>query len=144
MKTFLLAISLIPFLLSCSKTENTTELKNAVEQTELAFSKMAGEKGLAEAFFHFADENAVLKRGTELVQGPDAIKNFYTSPEGDGGKLEWAPSFVDVAQSGDLAYTYGPFTFTYKDTAGVEQANKGIFHTVWKRQEDGTWKYVWD
>jgi len=144
MKTFLLSMSLICFLLSCSKTENIAELKKAVEETELAFSKMAGEKGLAEAFFHFADENAVLKRGNDLIKGRDAIKALYTKPEGDGGKLKWAPSFVDVAKSGDLAYTYGPFTFTYLDTAGVEQKSEGIFHTVWKRQADGSWRFVWD
>jgi ketosteroid isomerase-like protein len=144
MKFYILPLTLIYFLGSCNQPENISELKEAVEQTELAFSQMAGEKGLAEAFYHFADEKAVLKRGNDLIKGRDAIKELYTRPDGDGGKLEWSPSFVDVAQSGDLAYTYGPFTFTYQDTAGIEQKSTGIFHTVWKRQEDGRWRFVWD
>jgi ketosteroid isomerase-like protein len=28
--------------------------------------------------------------------------------------------------------------------AGEVGEYQGVFHTVWKRQPDGTWKYVWD
>jgi len=59
-------------------------------------------------------------------------------------QLEWAPDFVDVSSSGDLAYTYGKFTFSFKDSLGNKVENKGIFHTVWKRQSNGEWKFVWD
>jgi len=45
-------------------------------QTEKAFEKMASEKGLAEAFYYFADENAVIKRGNDsLIIGKENIRN---------------------------------------------------------------------
>ena len=59
-------------------------------------------------------------------------------------ELEWLPDFIDVAKSGDLAYTYGKYTFSSKDTTGAIVKSDGVFHTVWKRQSDGTWKFVWD
>ncbi|MFC2138829.1 YybH family protein, partial [Bacteroidota bacterium] len=59
-------------------------------------------------------------------------------------KLEWKPDYIDVSTSGDLGYTFGKFTFSAKDTTGKLIESEGIFHTVWKRQEDGSWKYVWD
>jgi ketosteroid isomerase-like protein len=31
-----------------------------------------------------------------------------------------------------------------KDSVGNKKDFKGIFHTVWKKQKDGSWKYVWD
>jgi ketosteroid isomerase-like protein len=43
-----------------------------------------------------------------------------------------------------MAYTYGKYTWRSKDTANQNASFSGIFHTVWKRQADGTWKYVWD
>jgi ketosteroid isomerase-like protein len=127
-----------------SQVEDISKLKDAVEQTELAFSKMAGEKGITEAFYHFADDNAVLMRRNSLVKGKEAIKEFYLQSGLDNAKLEWAPSFVDVASSGDMAYTYGNYNLTMQDSTGETQSASGIFHTVWKRQEDGSWKYVWD
>ena len=59
-------------------------------------------------------------------------------------KLIWKPDFVDVSASGDLAYTYGAYTYSYKDSTGAIVEQGGIFHTVWKRQADGGWRFVWD
>jgi ketosteroid isomerase-like protein len=43
-----------------------------------------------------------------------------------------------------MAYTYGKYLWKVKDTTGKIQEFKGVFHTVWKRQSDGSWKYGWD
>ena len=51
---------------------------------------------------------------------------------------------MDVSESGDLAYTYGKYTFSAFDSNAKKIEAKGIFHTVWKRQEDGSWKFVYD
>ena len=56
----------------------------------------------------------------------------------------WKPDFVDVSSSGDLGYTYGQYTFIRLDSIGNETASQGIFHTVWKRQSDGNWRFVYD
>ena len=31
-----------------------------------------------------------------------------------------------------------------KDSTGKTNENRGAFHTVWKKQKDGSWRYVWD
>jgi len=43
-----------------------------------------------------------------------------------------------------MAYTYGKYTMTIIDSAGESKVSNGIFHTVWKKQKDGSWKFVWD
>ena len=58
--------------------------------------------------------------------------------------LSWSPDFIDVSSSGDLGYTYGKYVFTYSDSIGNLLEDTGIFHTVWKRQADGLWKFVCD
>ena len=104
---------------------------------------MAIAEGMSAAFIHFAADDAVLNRNG-IISGKDSIKAWFDSWDQTGIKLEWEPDFVDVSKSGDLAYTYGSFTFTRMDTSGVTDQNSGIFHTVWKRQPDGKWRFVWD
>jgi ketosteroid isomerase-like protein len=56
--------------------------------------------------------------------------------------LTWSPDFIDVSASGDMAYTYGKYNYTTTDSLGNVSEIEGIFHTVWKRQADGNWKFV--
>jgi len=58
--------------------------------------------------------------------------------------LLWKPEFVELSKSGDLGYTYVEYVFLKKDSSGNTIESKGIFHTVWKKQSDGKWKFVWD
>lgn len=102
---------------------------------------MAKEEGIATAFYTFADDSAVIRRGPGVIKGKQAIKEFYEK-QPQSGELQWSPDFADV--SGDLGYTYGKFTFSLKDSTGKVNETHGIFHTVWKKQKDGSWKFVWD
>jgi ketosteroid isomerase-like protein len=43
-----------------------------------------------------------------------------------------------------MAYTYGSYIFTTIDASGNKQESRGKFHTVWKKQADGSWKFVYD
>lgn len=132
-------------IFGCSSRTNLKELSaQEIRETEKAFAKMANEVGIDKAFIEFADESAVLNRNNILISGIDAIKEHFNSPTPKGTTLQWSPDFVEVSSSGDLGYTYGKFTYTRLDSAGNTLQSTGIFHTVWKKQEDGTWKYVWD
>ena len=133
---------LILILGSCApKTLDGEKSKSAVMQAEKDFAQMAKDKGIAEAFYAFADPDAVIRRGSQIIKGRESIKEFYLSRP-QSGELQWSPDFADV--SGDLGYTYGQFVFSEKDSTGKVNETKGYFHTVWKRQKDGTWKFVWD
>lgn len=116
--------------------------KGEILQTEADFAKMAQEQGIAPAFYSFADNDAVISRGGSLIRGKDAIKEYYESHLKPGTVLQWTPEFVEV--SGDLGYTFGKYTHMVPDSTGNIIKSTGIFHTVWKRQDDGTWRFVWD
>ena len=127
-----------------SKEELVAQWKQEIIQTENDFSAMAVKDGIPAAFLAYAAQDAVLKRGNNLVVGRDAIKERFAQQNQGNVKLEWSPDFVDVSESGDLGYTYGNYTFTSTDSLGNKVEDKGIFHTVWKRQADGEWRFVWD
>jgi len=127
-----------------TKEDLKTRAKQEILQTEKAFQQMAREKGLREAFVFYADENAAIIRGEHIIKGKKAIQSWYDKRSGSKMELNWTPDFVDVSGSCDLGYTYGRYVFVVTDSAGARKEGKGIFHTVWKKQPDGTWKYVWD
>jgi ketosteroid isomerase-like protein len=116
-----------------------------IERAEKDFQKMSAEKGIMQAFWYYADSNAVIKRQNDsLIHGKEAIRNFYSAPFYAQASVTWSPDFTDVSAQGDFGYTYGKYTWQSKDSTGKVTEYKGIFHTVWKRQADGSWKYVWD
>jgi len=137
--TFLILI----LVFSCDKS-NLEKWKTEIIETEKAFCEMVKTDGISNAFIYFAAEDAVLIRDNKLIIGKSSIKDFYKKSSWDNVKLIWKPDFVEVAESGELGYTYGKYTYTYTDSTGIEKDTEGVFHTVWKRQSDGSWKFVWD
>lgn len=145
----MMKIKIVPIvlLIACaapSKQVDIESLKAEIMDAEKQFNDMAAEQGLTEAFATFAAEDAVIKRGGKLYKGRAAIREWYENNSSPDEQLTWKPDFIDVSNSGDLAYTYGSFTFSYPDSTGTMISNSGTFHSVWKRQEDGSWKFVWD
>jgi ketosteroid isomerase-like protein len=147
MKTHV-AMMIAIFCISCTKTpqSESDRWKAEVEKAESDFQAMAAEKGIHDAFVAFAADDAVILRGDSLLSGKKAIGDYYQLRESANMQVTvtWKPDFVEVSSSGDLAYTYGGYVYHTTDTLGNKHVFKGIFHTVWKRQADGSWKYVWD
>ena len=139
-------------LISCSSPDNRKKnnfgnenAKQEIAKAEKDFEEMAADKGIAEAFYFFADSNATIKRQNDtLIHGKEAIKNFYSAPFYQKATVKWSPDFVQASKNGDLGYTYGKYVWSSIDSLGKPISFSGVFHTVWKRQDDGSWKYVWD
>lgn len=144
------ALGMILFIIACQSPKKKEvpieKWKNEIVATEKAFAEMAGKEGIPRAFLTFAAEDAVLMRNNIIIKGKDAIQENFLKQSGNwaNAQLTWEPSYVDVAASGDLGYTYGSFMYTTKDSIGNLVSMEGVFHTVWKRQPDGAWRFVWD
>lgn len=143
MKTVLIFFLIL--FVSCNKQSNPELSKQEVLDTEKSFEKMCAEKGIAEAFYLFADDSAVIKRQNDtLIIGKENIKKYYNKDFYKTASVNWTPDFINVSDDGTLAYTYGKYIWAAKDENGNISEFKGVFHTVWKKQKDNTWKYVWD
>ncbi len=113
--------------------------------TDRAFAAMAKAKGARAAFTEYADADAVMFRaGVGPVKGLEAIGRVFEEPP--AATPVWDPEAADVAASGDLAYSWGQFTWT--PVADGPLAGKppftGYYVSIWKRQRDGRWKWVVD
>ncbi len=76
--------------------------------------------------------------GAPEARGHDAIR--ANAP----GAVEWMASEGDVSACGDLGYSIGTFTETESDSAGNTVETTGKYVTIWKKQEDGSWKVAVD
>jgi len=133
----LLFLSII--IWGCNPEMDSEKIKQSIIDTDKEFCQMALEKGVPVAFTAYADKNAVIYRDKTLpIEGQTSIEKAYAA--GSGGSLSWEPTFVEASASGDLGYTLGNWVYTAPDSA----VSKGYYISIWKKQADDKWKYVFD
>ena len=116
----------------------------AVRSADEEFARAATTLGTGRAFGQYAAENAqIFSTPGEFITGPDAIRDSF-GPTTDDSKLTWHPVTGGVSGSGDLGFTVGNAVFTGKRADGAPQVRYSKYLTVWKKQRDGTWRYVVD
>ena len=83
--------------------------------------------------------------GDGVSRGPEAVAAawsvFFAA---DGPRIKWRPQIVEVLEDGTLALSRGPYVMTVTDADGVETEHWGTFNSVWRLQDDGSWKVVFD
>ncbi|MBO3700303.1 DUF4440 domain-containing protein [Roseivirga sp. E12] len=147
MKSFL-ALLCIFVIVGCSpkKADDLTreEVIEEIYAMEQAFNDLLAKEGRAVAFAHFAAEDGSISRGGRLITGKDSIHAYYARSTTQILTLTWKPTFVDVSDDLSMAYTWGPTFFKGIRENGEQFENTGTFHSIWKRQADGSWRYVYD
>jgi len=147
MKSFLALIILLIPLRSLSQQSNSQlaeKYKDEISKTDIAFNDLCQKDGLAKAFIDFAADEVILMRQNQLpIIGIDALKERYKNFQ-SRLKLTWYPIKADVASSGDLGYTFGNWKLIGKTADGKDTTSYGVYVSIWKKQKDGKWKYVFD
>jgi ketosteroid isomerase-like protein len=125
----------------CAVAQGQSALQDMV-RTEQAFSKMAEEKNARDAFMAFiADDGLLFRPGA--VNGKKWMLEHPVPPSDKKPLLAWQPAFAGMSASGDLGFTTGPWEFK-GDIKDQTPSGYGHFVTVWKKQPDGSWKFVAD
>lgn len=112
--------------------------RQALVQMERDFANAAATKGTRDAFLAFIADDGIL-----FQPGPVNGKKFWTERQPRKGLLSWEPIFADVSRAGDLGYTTGPWEFRPNGVDDKPVAF-GQYFTIWKKQSDGSWKFVLD
>ncbi|HET6979512.1 MAG TPA: nuclear transport factor 2 family protein [Pyrinomonadaceae bacterium] len=110
--------------------------------TEHAFADMARDKNTRDAFMTFiADDGLLFRPGA--VNGKKWMIDHPVPPTDKKPLLAWRPSFAGVSVSRDMGFTTGPWEFK-GDVKDEKPSGYGHFVTVWKKQADGSWRFVVD
>ena len=139
------ACTLCLFWLACKNPPATKEdpaaAKVSLIEADKQFSSLCVSQGMKAAFIEYLDSNGVLLRPDHFpIIGADAV-DFIIQQDDSAYQLSWQPRFAEVAHSGELGYTYGVYTLQLKQTDSVVY---GTYVSIWKKQQDGKWKYVLD
>ena len=111
-------------------------------EADRAFSRLAQEKGVAEAFASFVAPDGIRFVPGGQQRGPEAIRSAMSKDFEDGGKLVWDPVEGSASADGSQVVTWGRWSYT---AAGQRDASShGTYVTVWVRQKDGSWKWSHD
>ena len=114
-----------------------------VRDHEIRFSQSVETQEL-ELFTSFIDDDARFVSGV-VSRGPAAVADAWSSFFADDGpRIKWRPRIVEVLEDGTLALSRGPYKMTVTDEAGTVSEYWGTFNSIWRLQEDGSWKVVFD
>lgn len=148
MSRFLLAAATIALLAGCSQSQRPSipdrvinrALQGApgaaqpsdIVSAELSFARMAREKGQWTAFREFAGPGAIIHGRSGGIPAADWLASQSDPDEA----VQWAPREIWMSCDGSLAVSTGRFLAP----TGIV----GNFVTVWQRQSDRTYKWVYD
>lgn len=106
-----------------------------VVAAERAFAADGLANGITASFTRWSQPDAVMIAGGEARTVREVFPPDTPRPA-DEPTLAWWPTFAGIARSGDLGFT----------TGGVEVNGRrtGHYFTIWKRQPDGRWLWVYD
>jgi len=120
------------------------KLKAELVRTEAEFFQHALTHGFSQGLRDYMAADAFIANSLILGREAQAAK---VAAEKESGKprpnvIRWKPLRADVSDSGDLGYTWG----AAESGPGADGPFKpyGIYVTIWKRQADGKWKFVYD
>lgn len=143
MKKYIIFAIILIMINGCGTVMDTEKGKADLMDVDRAFSKMSEEQGVYKAFDFYMDDDATLYRDRHHpFTGREAIRPILS--KNTNGTLTWEPTKAEIAASGDLGYTLGSWTYKMKDSLGNIEKSYGHYISVWKKNQKGDWKWVFD
>ena len=135
--------ALLPILIALATSPAAADVADEVRCREVAFSQAAEEQDLS-AFKSFIDADARFV-GSSVLRGVEQIgEAWIVFFQEDGPTIMWRPQIVEVLRDGELALSRGPYRVLSRDPEGNLVEEWGTFNSVWRLNDDGEWRVVFD
>jgi uncharacterized protein (TIGR02246 family) len=132
---------------ACNQPADTHDADvQAIKDAETQWNQDYVSKDADKIAAHYADDAVLMTPGSPATSGKEAIRSTLKGMLSDPAvSLKFQASKVDVAKSGDLAYSQGSYTMTMTDPQTKQLINDhGSYVTAYRKQADGSWKAVSD
>lgn len=116
-----------------------------IKDLETVWAMAATNKNLDAFVAYYTDDASVLMPNAPIWNGKQAIKDGLKPMMNDPNySLTLKDPRVEVAKSGDMAFSQGAYEMTFSDTKGNKFSDEGKYLTVWRKMPGGSWKAVED
>jgi ketosteroid isomerase-like protein len=109
-----------------------------------AFAATIETEGLSRWGSFFSEDAAVVQQGVGEITGVENIQARMDGVANAVSLFTWAPDRASVSAGGDLGYTVGRYRTRTMTPDGIELESTGIYVSIWRRQDDGSWKVEMD
>jgi ketosteroid isomerase-like protein len=128
-------------LLSMAAFAATPE--DEIMKADRDFNKATQEKRAEGWLSYFSLDDAALidppTIGRQAIT--DRYQKLFSNPD---FTLTWEPVKAEVFPAGNIGYTTGKYVARFKNKEGKKMQSKGHYITLWRKQDDGSWKIVAD
>ena len=107
-------------------------------RSERSFAANARKNGIGPGFMSVLDAGGIV-----FQPGPVSGPAAYEDAPSSAAILAWEPVYAEIAASGDLGYTTGPWEY-FADSADSEAVSFGEYISIWRRNATGDWRLVLD
>ena len=115
-----------------------------IRRADLAWVAAQASDGLDGTMLFYLDDAVLLPPDSPMAIGKEAIRKASATIDSPGFSVSWKPMKIEVARSGDMAYSIDTFEGTGVDSEGSPIPVKGKASVIWKKQPDGSWKVAAD
>lgn len=143
--TLILLILMAVTAFGQKRVDRRVNVRDSVRAADQEWLSVFGARDLVRSVDYVLADGSILAPNTPIATGHEAIRKlfaeFFALPE---LKIQWRPANIEVARSGELAYSTGVYLMSFKDPAGKLIEDRGKYLTVWKKQANGKWKVAYD
>jgi hypothetical protein len=111
----------------------------AMTDAEIAFAKRAFDASMKIAFLENLDSDGMVFEGDVPVLG---LTQHGNQPDNSRTLITWYPVFAQIATSGDLGFSCGPYK--YQADKAKEVIGSGYYFSIWKKNSAGIFKVKLD
>jgi ketosteroid isomerase-like protein len=111
-----------------------------IRRIDALWSNAADDKDLEGAVYPYADNASMLPFAAPIATGTDSIRKTWAALMAKPGySLAFAPTKIEVASAGDMAWEIGTFELRLNDAHGQPMEIPGKYVVTW-RKIGPTWK----
>ena len=116
----------------------------AIRTAEAAMIKTFAALDAAGAVGFYTEDVVGMSADSPAIHGRENMRQYFETLFKEKPEFAASTAKVEVARSGDLAYSMGTGTMTVKPKKGKPVQSGVKYVSVWKKQPDGTWKIIVD
>lgn len=113
---------------------------DVLKDADRAFAALSAKEGPGKAFAAYAAANVLVPNSAD----PHITGQSFLTRFGADTQIAWEPDEAQISAGGDLGFTMGHATITVLDKDGKPTTSRTRYVTIWRKQPDGSWKFVLD